>query len=42
MTNMGSDVIKFYMGSDTSGQAGVTLPSECHQPDHAGARLPFL
>jgi hypothetical protein len=27
MTNMGSDVIKFYMGSDTSYQSGVTLPS---------------
>jgi hypothetical protein len=25
MTNMGSDVIKFYMGSDTAGQAGVML-----------------
>lgn len=25
MTNLGADVIKFYMGSDTSGQAGVTL-----------------
>lgn len=27
MTNMGSDAIKFYMGSDTSGQSGVTLGS---------------
>ena len=27
MTNMGSDVIKFYMGSDTSFQSGVTRPS---------------
>ena len=27
MTNMGSDVIKFYMGNDASFQAGVTLPS---------------
>jgi hypothetical protein len=27
MTNMGSDVIKFYMGSDTVYQSGVTLPS---------------
>src|SRR5580700_960075 len=27
ITNMGSDVIKFYMGSDTSFQSGVTLPS---------------
>jgi hypothetical protein len=27
ITNMGSDVIKFYMGTDTSGQSGVTLPS---------------
>src|ERR1700691_4785938 len=27
MTNMGSDVIKFYMGSDASYQSGVTLPS---------------
>src|ERR1700677_2185558 len=27
MTNMGSDVIKFYMGSDTSGQSGITLTS---------------
>jgi hypothetical protein len=27
MTNMGSDVIKLYMGSDASGQSGVTLPS---------------
>jgi Concanavalin A-like lectin/glucanases superfamily/Domain of unknown function (DUF2341) len=27
MTNMGSDVIKFYMGSDTQYQSGVTLPS---------------
>lgn len=27
ITNIGSDVIKFYMGSDASGQAGVILPS---------------
>lgn len=27
ITNMGSDVIKFYMGSDSAYQAGVTLPS---------------
>jgi hypothetical protein len=27
MTNMGSDIIKFYMGSDTSFQSGVTLAS---------------
>jgi hypothetical protein len=27
ITNMGSEVIKFYMGSDTSYQSGVTLPS---------------
>ena len=27
MTNMGSDVIKFYMGSDTSGQEGINLTS---------------
>ncbi len=25
MTNMGSDIIKFYMGTDTSGQEGITL-----------------
>lgn len=25
ITNMGSDAIKFYMGTDTSGQSGVTL-----------------
>jgi hypothetical protein len=27
MTNMGSDVIKFYLGTNTSGQSGITLPS---------------
>jgi hypothetical protein len=27
MTNMGSDIIKFYLGSDTSFQSGVTLGS---------------
>ena len=27
ITNMGSDAIKLYLGSDTSGQEGVTLPS---------------
>ncbi|SPE57126.1 exported hypothetical protein [Verrucomicrobia bacterium] len=27
ITNMGSDVIKFYLGTDTSYQSGVTLPS---------------
>lgn len=27
MTNMGSDVIKFFMGANTSGQSGVTLTS---------------
>jgi hypothetical protein len=27
ITNMGSDTIKLYLGSDTSGQEGVTLPS---------------
>ncbi|HZM05717.1 MAG TPA: DUF2341 domain-containing protein [Candidatus Saccharimonadales bacterium] len=28
ITNMGSDVIKFYMGANTSGQSGVTLGSQ--------------
>jgi hypothetical protein len=27
ITNMGSDTIKLYLGSDTAGQSGVTLPS---------------
>ena len=27
ITNMGSDAIKLYLGSDTAGQSGVTLPS---------------
>ena len=27
MTNMGSDIIKLYLGSDTSGQEGITLGS---------------
>ena len=27
ITNLGSDTIKFYLGSNTSGQSGVTLPS---------------
>jgi hypothetical protein len=27
ITNMGSDVIKLYMGNNTSGQSGVTLPA---------------
>jgi hypothetical protein len=27
ITNMGSDTIKFYLGSDASGQAGVNLPA---------------
>jgi hypothetical protein len=28
ITNMGSDAIKLYLGSDTAGQSGVTLPSD--------------
>ena len=27
MTNMGSDIIKLYLGTDTSGQEGISLPS---------------
>ena len=28
ITNLGSDTIKLYLGSDTSGQEGVTLPAQ--------------